>query len=143
MIRTGRVISSEKGQVEVCFERPEACAHCGACAGQKHHTQVKIPGEAPVGSQVDVEMPDQQVVKASLLGYVLPLLMLLLGMAIGSLFFDNEGMWALLGLIFMGISWLILRLAEKKMRRRAIWQPKILAIHEEGDKDHGTEIDEG
>ena len=49
MQKTGRVISSEKGQVEVCFERPEACARCGACAGQKHHTLVKIPGDAPVG----------------------------------------------------------------------------------------------
>ena len=143
MQHTGLVISCQDDKALVRFVRSKACAHCGACAGQKHHTQVKIPGEAPVGSQVDVEMPDQQVVKASLMGYVLPLLMLLLGMAIGSLFFDNEGMWALLGLIFMGISWLILRLAEKKMRRRAIWQPKILAIHEEGDKDHGTEIDEG
>lgn len=134
MQKTGRVISSEKGQVEVCFERPEACARCGACAGQKHHTLVKIPGEAPVGSRVDVEMPSQQVVKASLLGYVLPLMMLLLGMALGTVFFDNEGLWALMGLIFMGLSWLILRMAEKKMRKRSIWQPKILAIHEEGDQ---------
>lgn len=143
MIRTGRVISSEKGQVEVCFERPEACARCGACAGQKHHTLVKLPGNAPAGSTVDVEMPDQQVVKASLLGYVLPLMMLLLGMALGALLFDNEGLWALLGLLFMGISWLILRLAEKRMRRRAVWQPKILAIHAEGDKENGTETDQG
>ena len=134
MLRTGRVIASEKGQVEVCFERPEACARCGACAGQKHHTLVKIPGEAPVGSQVDVEMPDQQVVKASILGYVLPLMMLLLGMVLGTLLFENEGMWAVLGLIFMGLSWLILRLAEKSMRKRAIWQPKILAVHEDSQE---------
>ena len=139
MLRTGRVISSEKGQVEVCFERPEACARCGACAGQKHHTLVKISGNAPVGSQVDVEMPDQQVVKASLLGYVLPLMMLLLGMALGTLLFNNEGMWAILGLIFMGLSWLILRLTEKKMRKRAIWQPKILAIHEEAENKEGDQ----
>ena len=139
MLRTGRVISSEKGQVEVCFERPEACARCGACAGQKHHTLVKISGNAPVGSQVDVEMPDQQVVKASLLGYVLPLMMLLLGMALGTLLFDNEGMWAILGLIFMGLSWLIRRLTEKKMRKRAIWQPKILAIHEEAENKEGDQ----
>ena len=139
MLRTGRVISSEKGQVEVCFERPEACARCGACAGQKHHTLVKIPGDAPVGNRVDVEMPSQQVIKASLLGYALPLLMLLLGMALGTIIFDNEGLWALLGLIFMGLSWLILRLTEKKMRKRAIWQPKILAIHEEAENKEGDQ----
>lgn len=143
MLRIGRVIFSEKGQMEICFERPEACAHCGACTSQKQHTLVKIPGQAPVGSLVEVDMPERQVLKASLLGYALPLGMLLLGMALGALLFKSEGLWALSGLLFMGLSWLILHLFEGRMRKRAVWQPRVLAIHEEGEHIHGNEADKG
>ena len=57
MVRTGRVVAQENGQIEVCFDRPEACAHCGGC-GQKQRTLLRFPGEAAVGSRVDVEMPE-------------------------------------------------------------------------------------
>ena len=76
MLRTGRVVSARDGELEVCFERPEACAHCGACAGQPHESLVRIPGDAPVGRWIDVDMPEGQVLKASLLAYVIPLVML-------------------------------------------------------------------
>ena len=29
MLRSGKVVAAENGVLEVCFERPEACAHCG------------------------------------------------------------------------------------------------------------------
>ena len=32
MVRTGKVVSAENGSMQVCFERPEACAHCRRCA---------------------------------------------------------------------------------------------------------------
>ena len=83
MIRTGRVVAEKDGQIEVCFERPEACAKCGACGGGKHISQVKIPGSAPVGSMVAVDMPEGQVLKASAVAYVIPLLLLLAGIALG------------------------------------------------------------
>lgn len=143
MLRTGRVVATEEGQVSVCFERPEACARCGACAGGKHHTVVRVPGQAPVGSWVDVEMPDHQVVKASALAYVLPLLALLAGVLVGSLLFESEALWALAGLIFMGLSWAALRLIDRRMEKKQDWQPRITAIHEEGEENHGNEADKG
>ena len=54
MLRSGKVVAAENGVLEVCFERPEACAHCGQCGGQKEETFVKIPGSAPVGRWIDV-----------------------------------------------------------------------------------------
>ena len=130
MLRTGRVVGVLDGEVEVCFERPEACARCGACTGHKHESLVKIPGDAPVGSWVDVDMPEAQVLKASLLAYVIPLVMLLAGLALGSVLFSNEMLWAATGVLFMGISWALLHVIDKKARR-AGWQPRILAVHEE------------
>ena len=133
MLRSGKVVAAENGVLEVCFERPEACAHCGACAGQKEETLVKIPGSAPVGRWIDVDMPEGQVLKASMLAYVMPLLLLLGGIALGSVLFKQEVLWAVTGIVFMGVSWLALRLIEKRMKQRDVWQPKVVNVYEEGD----------
>lgn len=133
MVRTGKVVSAQGGMMEVCFTRPEACAHCGQCAGQKEETLVKIPGSVPAGRWIDVDMPEGQVLKASLLAYVLPLLMLLGGLALGSVLFEKEALWALTGLLCMSGAWLILRLIEKKMRAKKVWQPAVVRVHDEGE----------
>ena len=132
MLRSGKVVAAENGVLEVCFERPEACAHCGQCAGQKKETLVKVPGDAPVGRWIDVDMPEGQVLKASMLAYVMPLLMLLGGLALGSVIFENDLLKALTGIVCMGLSWLVLRLIDKNMRHRDRWQPKIVNVHDEG-----------
>ena len=133
MVRTGRVVSAKDGMMEVCFERPEMCAHCGGCTGQPQESLVKIPGDAPVGRRIDVDMPEGQVLKASMLAYVMPLLRLLGGIALGSVLFQQEVLWAVTGVVFMGVSWLALRLIEKKMKQRDVWQPKVVNVYEEGD----------
>jgi len=133
VLRSGKVVAGENGVLEVCFERPEACAHCGACGGQKEETLVKIPGNVPVGRWIDVDMPEGQVLKASMLAYVMPLLMLLGGLALGSALFKNEALCALTGIVCMGLSWLILRLVETKMRKKDVWQPKIVNVYGENE----------
>ncbi|MBQ7520632.1 MAG: SoxR reducing system RseC family protein [Clostridia bacterium] len=132
MLRTGRVVSAKDGELQVCFQRPEACAHCSAaCGGQAHETLVAIPGDAPVGRWIDVDMPEGQVLKASAWAYVMPLALLLLGLWVGSLLFENEALWAVTGIACMLLSWFILRLLDKRVRSRGPWQPKIVAVHEE------------
>ena len=121
MLRTGKVVAANGGELEVCFERPEACAHCGQCGGQKEKTLVKLPGDVPVGRWIDVDMPEGQVLKASVLAYVLPLVMLLGGLALGSLLFAQEALWAVTGILCMGLAWLILRLIEKRMKKKDVW----------------------
>ena len=133
MLRSGKVVAAENGVLEVCFERPEACAHCGQCAGQKIETLVKVPGDAPVGRWIDVDMPEGQVLKASMLAYVMPLLMLLGGLALGSVLFEKEIFWALTGIVCMGVSWLILRLIEKRMKQKSVWQPKVVNVYGEDE----------
>lgn len=132
MLRTGRVISALDGKIEVCFDRPEACEHCGACTGQKGHTLVVIESDAPLGCFVDVDMPAAQVLKASLMAYVIPLAMLLLGIALGSVLFQQEYLWAILGILFMLASWGILRLIESGLKKKEIWQPRVVKVYPEG-----------
>ncbi len=134
MLRTGKVVAASGGEVEVCFERPEACAHCGQCGGQREKTLVKLPGDVPVGRWIDVDMPEGQVLKASVLAYVLPLVMLLGGLALGSLLFSQEALWAVTGILCMGLAWLILRLIEKRMKKKDVWQPKIVNVYGDGEE---------
>ena len=130
MLRTGKVVAQKNGMLEVCFERPEACAHCQAC-GEAHESLVTIPGDAPVGSRIDVDMPEKQVLKASAIAYVIPLLMLLAGLALGTALFHQEAAAAILGLGGMGLGFLALRFIDRHMRHRDLWQPRIVAVHEE------------
>ena len=132
MLRTGKVIGAENGEIEVSFQRPEACAHCGACHGQKEETRIRMPGNVPAGRWVDVDMPEAQVLKASVLAYALPLALLLAGMGLGSLIFESEELWGVCGIALMGCSWFILRRIEKRMKSQPRWQPKIVSVHEEG-----------
>lgn len=132
MLRTGKVVSAQGGRLQVCFERPEACAHCRAC-GEVHESLVTIPGDAPVGSRIDVDMPEKQVLKASFLAYMIPLALLLAGVALGSVFFRQEALSAVCGVAGLGIGWFILRLLDKRMKQNSLWQPRIVAVHQEGD----------
>ena len=134
MLRTGRVVNAGNGEIEVCFDRPEACEHCNACAGQKHHTLVKVPGDAPLGSLVDVEMPPSQLLKASVLAYIVPLALLILGVVCGLFLFHSEGAGAVMGVGMMGLSYGLLRLFEKKSKGSQAWQPVLAAIHEEQEE---------
>lgn len=142
MRREGKVVAAGDGVVSVCFQRPEACQSCGACAGQAQETLVQIPGNAPVGSRVEVEMPDRQVIKASLLAYVLPLALLLIGIVLGCQFLQSEALGVGLGVGLMGLSYGLLRLAEKKLRKARQWQPRIVSVKKEGATDDGTQTDE-
>jgi len=141
MLQVGRVIGAEKGFLEICFDRPEACQHCGGCGGSKHHATVKIPGSAPIGSQIAVEMPERKILRASFLAYVVPLAMLLLGIALGMLIFDQEPLWAACGFALMAASYLVLKAIEKTVGNRPGWRPEIIAVYEEGEKNHGTEAE--
>ena len=131
MLRTGRVVNAKDGILEVCFERPEMCAHCGGCAGQPRESLVKIPGDAPVGRRIDVDMPEGQVLKASALAYVIPLVMLLLGLWIGSLLFEKEAFAALTGIGCMLLSWFLLRWVDAAVKKRGGWSPRIVTVYDE------------
>ena len=141
MLHVGRVVNCRNGNVEVCFERPEACKHCGACEGGKHFNVVSFPGEAPVGSMIAVEMSEKKVLRASVLAYVIPLCMLLGGIALGMALFDQEALWAVSGLVLMAASYLVLRIIDKNVKGRPGWQPEIVAVYEEGEMKNGTEAE--
>ena len=130
MVRTGRVIGTQDGVLEVCFERPEMCAQCGACMGHKPHEEtVKIEGDAMVGDTVAVEMPDAKIVKVSLIAYIIPLIGLLLGLLIGQTLLNNDLWAAVIGLIGLAAGVLTARIFDRKLGAQKSWQPKLLSVY--------------
>ena len=134
MVRTGKVVDASLDTIEVCFERPEMCARCGACMGHKpHETTVKVQGTAQIGDTVDVEMPDAKIVKVSLIAYIIPLAGLLFGLLIGQTLLKNDIWTALTGLSGMACGILTARVFDKKLDSQKDWQPKLLAVHHSSD----------
>ncbi len=130
MVRTGKVVGTSGKTLEVCFERPEMCAQCGACMGRKPHEEtVKIEGTAEIGDSVDVEMPDAKIVKVSLIAYIIPLIGLLIGLLIGQTLLKNDLWAALTGLAGLGAGILVARAFDKKLGAQKSWQPKLLSVH--------------
>ena len=66
MIRTGKVVKEEGKGVMVCFERLQSCEGCGCCGQTKRRPLYLSYGQAKSGDIVEVEMPDAQVLKASI-----------------------------------------------------------------------------
>jgi sigma-E factor negative regulatory protein RseC len=127
MEQTGEVIEVSGGLLTVQFCRPEACESCRACTGEKHNTMIQISGDAQVGDIVTVSMPEGQVAKASLLAYAMPLVGLLIGLFAG--YALGGDIPAIIGAAAgLGISVLILKLLDGRLRRDDRWMPKLVAV---------------
>ncbi len=130
MVRTGKVVGISGKAIEVCFERPEMCAQCGACMGHKPHEEtVRIEGSAEIGDTVAVEMPDAKIVKVSLIAYIIPLIGLMIGLLIGQVLLKSDLWAALTGLLGLGAGILVTRMLDKRLGAQKAWQPKLLAVH--------------
>lgn len=144
MIRSGKVVSYEDGSIKVCFDRLSACGDCGMCgSGGRPDAIVSIKGEAAPGDLVDVEMPDAQVLKMSLITYLIPLIGLLLGLFVGTRVYpDREFMVLLCGLIGLGLTYQGVRMVDKKLGKKHLWQPRLLRVYQEeaADKPEQTEV---
>lgn len=135
MLRTGTVVACEGKRFTVLFERLEACKECGACGGQRHGHQVTLPGEASVGDQVTVDMPESRVVAASALAYLIPLSGLLVGMLLGASLAPRiaPGMppdlfAALCALAGLAVALPVLALVDRAIRGKKRWTPQVVAI---------------
>ena len=129
MIRTGRVVEAKDGSLKVCFDRPEMCASCGKCGAHGIHQElVTVQGEAQVGNWVQVEMPDAQIVKVSLIAYVIPLVFLMAGLVIGQNVLGTDAWAAALGIGLMDVGLLIVRLIDRRLGGRPGWKPRLVNV---------------
>ncbi len=132
MIRTGKVVSSSKGMLQVCFERPEMCAKCGQC-GEMKETLISIAGNASPGDWVDVDLPEGQLLKFSAIVYVIPLLFLLLGLFLGKAFFGSEAAQFICALLLTALSLTAVILFDRYQKKKGTGLPTIVAVRSSGN----------
>lgn len=128
MVRSGKVVSSDRGTLKVCFERPEMCAKCGQC-GQMNETLIEIRGNAEPGDRVDVDLPEGELLRVSAIAYIIPLIALLLGLAIGHFLFRSEIAEAVCSVVLTGVSLVIVILYDRALKKKQRHVPKIIAVH--------------
>ncbi len=127
MVRTGKVVSCEKGLVSVCFERPEACARCNQC-GDFRETLVSLPGEAAPGDIVEVFFPEGKLLKYTAVAYVIPLAGLLAGLLLGRLLFGSEAGEIALALVFAAAAALIVVRFDRRARKKGSGMPAVIRV---------------
>lgn len=122
MAEIGQVIEEKGSFVVVSLQRQEACAKCGACTAGLKAKEMIVEAEnmcnAKKGDMVNITLEKSNFLKAVIIMYVLPLLGLLAGIFVGYLLNTNEIIALIIGFIFLGITYGIIRLNEDKFNNK-------------------------
>ena len=140
MQQFGVVMETVGDKAVVRFTRTKACLRCGACMSLgENEAQIELPNtlQAHVGDNVSVELHEKGLLRASLLAYVLPLCALLLGVLLGTRWSDIAGL--ILGLLFAGLSYALLRRLEPRFARMEVFRPRMISIEPNQDFEGGNE----
>lgn len=125
------------------MQRHSACASCGKCSKLSSECQdlvVEVDNSigAKKGDRVEVSMESVQVLKATMLAYLVPLIFLLVGTILTYYILDLikfsgpiEVISGVVGLICTGISYLLLRKNDDKFKQSREYIPRITKIIEE------------
>lgn len=145
MIEYGRVTGVKNNIAYVKFIRTSACGKCQACGmlANQNEIVVEVPNElgAEIGQRVAVSIKMRKAIKASIIAYVFPLIMLILGVLLGWLLtnvwqvFENADVtMAITSIIFVLLSFLLLKIGSplyNKTVKNVYTMVKIAAADEE------------
>lgn len=128
MEQVGFVTKIDGNMAEVEVKRMSACGHnCENCSGSCNAPGVKVhmPNtlNAKEGDYVEIKTKTKSVLKYTILIYMIPFVMLILGIVLGMYVFKSIGIKSyenfsfLLGLIFLTIAYIILKRIDKKVEK--------------------------
>lgn len=128
MDQIGYVVYSDNDTAVLDVRRVTACGDkCGTCGSGCNvpATRIKVKNVLGVklGDFVEVRMKTSAVLKSAFIAYIIPLVMLLIGILLGMNISKGLGMSSyesigfLTGLIFLAISFIILRYMDNKMKK--------------------------
>ena len=140
MNQVGTVIEVLKdNKAKVNMRKHTACGDCGACQHGKENMNLIIIASnevnSSVGDLVEIDMETQNVLGAAFIIYVIPLVMLLLGIGGGNWFLKTIGILhrvevysAIIGFILMVISFGVIKLFESTFQSNKKYIPTITRI---------------
>ena len=109
---------------------PATAKKCHACIGGEKKHVLLVKGEGHVGDAAVVSLPEQTIVKASAMAYLLPLAGLFIGMLLGALIApqsETAGS-AIGGVIGLAAALIGLKATEKKRSESGEYAPKLLRV---------------
>lgn len=130
MVQDGVVVELVGTDAVVQFScSSEKCGHCKACSGfggdQAKSITLRNSIGAGVGEIVAIDMPERSLLGATAILYIIPLLLLLTGMAAAKSFGASDGIAAICALLSAGLSYAIIRLLEPRFKSSRIFAPKM------------------
>lgn len=145
----GEIVEVKNDEAVVMVHRSSACGKCGACQMSENQQRMllTIPNslKGEVGDHVELELASSQVLKASVITYLIPLAALILGVAAGYVFgprfgFNQELAGSILGLLLTGFSFLGIRAMEPIFKKGHSFTPQmvnLIKMTKKGELDHG------
>jgi sigma-E factor negative regulatory protein RseC len=135
----GTVVEVERGAILVETQSRSACSHCSSkgCTtavvsklfGIKHNRlHLENSLGAKLGDQVVIGIPDDLLVMASLWAYLLPLMFMLAGPAVGGVFAASEAVQSLLALGGLAVGFSIVRWSTRNLSSQRRFKPQLLRL---------------
>ena len=143
MQQKGFVSIADENIAKVIIQRESACGHsCSSCGGGcTNENSIILDLEnvlnANVGDYVIVESKSSTILKSAFIAYIMPLIMMIIGIMIGMTVFERLGYANFetygfgIGMVFLGVSYFILKYVDNKYFRDNDGMFEMVAIDEE------------
>ncbi|RKD34640.1 SoxR reducing system RseC family protein [Thermohalobacter berrensis] len=129
MNQIGYIVSTKGNIAEVDIRRSSACGDkCGSCSGGCNAPKIRVKMKNTLGAEkgdlVEIKTKTNVVLKSAFIVYVVPLIIMILSIFAGingfkSLGFSNyESLGFLTGLFSLGLSYIILKNIDKKIKEK-------------------------
>lgn len=125
----GTVICVENDYATVRFQRNSMCNHCKICKSIDDNSVCAVvlnKIKAQEGDVVIVDFPGKKLIKASVVLYLIPLLVFLIGLILGHLI--NEMVSAIMAVCGCGLSFFIIRYIDRKVKTNNSYLPYISSV---------------
>lgn len=127
MEQVGFVKNISKGKAEVEVKRISGCGggckSCGGCDTPSHTVFIKNSINAEVGDTVEIKGETKNILKYTLIVYMIPFAMLIIGITFGMKILKNlevsnqEPLSFLIGLVFLALGYFIVKIFDKKIEK--------------------------
>jgi positive regulator of sigma E activity len=128
----GTVIKNEAGRIVIQIEETDQCQTCGSkrrCVsmGSGNVRQLELSSMSPMkpGDSVTIEYEPKSRIIAAFLIFIVPLLFLVTGYAIGANHYHSEGIAILSALMALLVSFFIVGAVSRLLERRKSFTPVI------------------
>ena len=129
MEQVGLVVDIKENKAIIAVRRHDVCGKCGGCGvavsgSGENHLEAINQVNAVIGQTVRVASDTADVLKASFMVYMVPMIALLVGIYVGQLLDGTFSIFArfdvILGIVFLLGSYFLVRGYDRKVSRRQV-----------------------